>query len=94
MSVFATFFTEHASKYLFNRLGELSHGTKLTSRPPRLQENMSGTVKNVEGVLTNFLMPILPNVTRESKRESLINIHRLISGDMASMESKVGGGWH
>ena len=42
----------------------------------------------------DFSTPILPKIGGEPKRESLIELHQLISGNAASMASKLGGGGH
>ena len=55
---------------------------------------MAGTVNRVEGVLVDFLTPILPNIVREPTREFLIKIRQLISGNVASVVSKIRGGRH
>ena len=39
-------------------------------------------------------MSILPNIYGETTRESLIEIHRLISGNSVSVASDIGGGRH
>ena len=39
-------------------------------------------------------MLILPKIVGEPTRESLIDIHRLISGNVASMVLNLGGGRH
>ena len=49
---------------------------------------------SVEGFLADFLTPILPKIGREPTREGLIDIHRLISGNAAYMESNFRGGQH
>ena len=53
---------------------------------------MVGATSSVEGVLADFLTPILLNIGGEPIRERLINIHRLVSGSAASMALKLGGG--
>ena len=55
---------------------------------------MAGETRSVEGVLADFLTPILPKVNRERTREELIDIHRLISGNAASVASILGGVLH
>ena len=55
---------------------------------------MAGAMSSVEGVLANFPTPILPNIGGEPTREVLIEIHRLISGNAASVALNIGGGRH
>ena len=38
----------------------------------------------------DFPTPIIPNIVREPTREALINLHRLISGNAASVASNIG----
>ena len=45
---------------------------------------MAGTTSSIEGVLTDFSAPILPKIGGELTREVLINLHRLVSGNVAS----------
>ena len=49
-------------------------------------------MRSVEGVLPDFLTPILPKIDGESIREGPIDIHRLISGNAASVATNLGGG--
>ena len=51
-------------------------------------------MSSVEGVLADFPTPILPKIGGEPTREGLIDIHRLISVNSASMASNIGGGLH
>ena len=44
------------------------------------------------GFLLYLPTPILPNIVRESTREALIDIHRLISGNAASIVLNLVGG--
>ena len=53
---------------------------------------MDGATSSVKGVLANFLTPTLPKIDGEPTRSGLINLHQLISGNAASMASKLGGG--
>ena len=53
-----------------------------------------GATGSINGVLEDFTAPILPNIGGEPTREALINLHRLIIGNMASMALNLGGGWH
>ena len=55
---------------------------------------MAGATSIVEGVIPDFPTPILPKIGRELTREGLIEIHRLISGNAASVASNLGGGRH
>ena len=55
---------------------------------------MTGVTSSVKGVLADFLTPILPKIDREPTREGLINLHRLIIGNAASVASNLGGGRH
>ena len=55
---------------------------------------MAGETSSVEGVLADFLKPILPKIYEEPTREGLIDLHRLISGNTASVASNLGGGRH
>ena len=82
------------SNYLFNKLDYLSHGKTPQLIPPRVQYNVLEIEKSVEGVLAGFLMPILPNITGELTRESHIDIHWLINGNMAYVASNIGGIWN
>ena len=56
----------------FNRLEELSHRTKPTSIPTRVQGDIEGETRIVEGFLTDFPTPILPKIEVEPTRERLI----------------------
>ena len=55
---------------------------------------MAGSTSIVEVVLADFPTSILPNIGREPKREVLIKIHRLISGNVVSVSYNLGGGQH
>ena len=55
---------------------------------------MRGTINSVNGVIADFLTPILSKILGEPTRESLIKIHQIISGNTASVASNLGGGWH
>ena len=55
---------------------------------------MARATTSAEGVLTDFLTPILPNIGGEPTREGLVKLHLLISGNAASVLSNLGGGWH
>ena len=55
---------------------------------------MTGAASRIEGVLADFLTPILPKIGIEPTREGLIKIHRFISGNTASVASNLGGGRH
>ena len=53
---------------------------------------MAGEASSIEGVLTYFLTPVLPNIDGEPTREGLIDIHQLISVNAASVALNLGGG--
>ena len=55
---------------------------------------MAGSTISVKGVLAEFPSTILPKIGGETTREVLINLHRLVSGNMASVASNLGGGRH
>ena len=55
---------------------------------------MAEATSSVEGVLTYFLMPILPKIDREPTRERLIGLHRLIRGDEVFVVSNLRGRQH
>ena len=55
---------------------------------------MAGATSSIEGVLTGFQKPILPKIDRELEIEGLVDIHQLISGNVASVASNLGGGRH
>ena len=55
---------------------------------------MAGATSSVEGVFEDFLTTILQNIGGEPTRESLINLHQLISGNAASVTSNLRGFWH
>ena len=63
----------------------------LQSRPPRLQYIMAGATRSTEVVLTDLPIPILPNIIRELRREDLIDLLSLISGNTASVLLNLGG---
>ena len=67
---------------------------KPKSIPPRVQEKMAGKTSSNEGVLTDFLTPILSKISGELTREAMIELHQLISGNSASMMSNLGRGRH
>ena len=48
----------------------------------------------INGVLTEFPTPKLPNIDGEPKRETLIKLHRLITGNAASVPLNLEGGRH
>ena len=45
---------------------------------------MAGATSSVKGILVGFPTPILPNIGGDLTRERLIDIHQLISGNVAS----------
>ena len=52
---------------------------------------MAGATSSVEGLLADFMTPILPKIGGEPTREGLIEVHQLISGSVASMPLNLGG---
>ena len=50
-----------------------------------------GGKTSTEEVLAELLTPVLPNIGGEPTRKGLIDLHRLISGDAASMSSNFEG---
>ena len=80
--------------YIFNVLGELSHGKNPPPIPPIVQDKMLNTTSSIKVVLTDFWMPILSNIGGEFTREGLIKLHCLISGNTASVASNLRGGRH
>ena len=55
---------------------------------------MTGKTSSVEGVLADFLTPILLKIESYQTREGLIDIYRLVSGNAAYVPSNLKGGWH
>ena len=55
---------------------------------------MAGETSSVEGFLANVPTLVHPNINREPTREGLINIHRLINGNTASVVSNLRGAQH
>lgn len=55
---------------------------------------MVGIANIIKGFLVYFPTPIIPKIIGEPTRESLINIHQLISGNAYSVASNLKGGWH
>ena len=55
------------------------------SIPTRVQDIMARSTTSVKGVLADFPTPILPNIGGEPTREALINLHQLVSGNVASV---------
>ena len=86
----------HLAKYvyLFNRLDKLSHASNTPLIPPIVQEIMAGSTISAKGFLTYFLTPPLPKIRREQTRIALIDLHRLVSRNAASVASNLGGGRH
>ena len=62
--------------------------------PTRVQDNMTGATSSVEGVLADFLTPILTNIDGEATIEGLIDLHKFISANTTSMVLNLGGGLH
>ena len=55
---------------------------------------MAGATSSVEGVLADFPIPILPKIVGEPTREALIDLHRILISNAASIVSNLGGGHH
>ena len=55
---------------------------------------MAGATSSVERFLTDLPKQILPNIGGEPTREALINLHRLVSGNSASVALNLGVGRH
>ena len=55
---------------------------------------MLGETSTAEGVLADFLTPMLPNIGGEPTIEALIKLHMLISRNVASMIYDLRGGLH
>ena len=55
---------------------------------------MEGTPGNMEEVLSDLLMLILPNIVGEPTREAFVELHIIINMNAASVTSKLGGGSH
>ena len=55
---------------------------------------MAGTTRSVGGFLMEFPTSILPNIGVEPTREDLIELHWLISENMATVASNLSGGRH
>ena len=53
---------------------------------------MAGAKIIVEGVLADFPTYLTPKIDGEPTREVLVNLHQLVSGNAASMASKLGEG--
>ena len=53
---------------------------------------MTGSTISAEGVLTDLPKLILPNIVGEPKSEALIDIHKIIRSNAASISSNIGGG--
>ena len=49
-------------------------------------------MRSVKGFLADFPMPILTNIDGEPTKEGLIDLHCLISGNVASLALNLGGG--
>ena len=71
--------------YLFNILGDFSHGKNSPLIPTRVRDKMVGSTSSVKRVPADFLTTIFPNIGREPTREALIGVHMLISGNAASV---------
>ena len=55
---------------------------------------MTGATNSAKGVLAEFLTPILPKIRGEPTRGALIDLHRLVSVNAASVASNLGVGRH
>ena len=55
---------------------------------------MVGGTSSIKGVIAELPTHILPKIERELTREVLIDQHRLISGNAASVVLNLGGGCH
>ena len=55
---------------------------------------MAGAKSSVKGVLADFPTFVLPNIGGKTAREGFIKIHKLISGNAASVWSNLIGGRH
>ena len=55
---------------------------------------MAGETSIVNGVLTDFLTPVIPKIGGEPTIEGLIKIHLFISGNVVSVASNLGGSQH
>ena len=53
---------------------------------------MAGATSSVKGVLVDFPTPILPKIGGEPTRDALIGLQILVSGNVASVASNLGGG--
>ena len=53
---------------------------------------MEGYTSSVERVLTDFLTLIITKIYEEPTRETLTDLHRIISLNLASITSNLGGG--
>ena len=62
--------------------------------PKGVHEFMVGATISIDGVLADFPTPILTNIFREPTREALIEIHRIVSVDLASVVLNLVGGCH
>ena len=73
---------------------QLSHGKTPPSSPTQARDVMEGATTSVERLLMDFLTPILPNIGWEPTIEGLIELHQLVSGNMASVLLNLVGGQH
>ena len=55
---------------------------------------MAGVTSTVKGILADLLTPILLKIGGGSTREGVIKLHCLVSGNVASVLSNLGGGHH
>ena len=55
---------------------------------------MGGVTNSIKGILADFPMSILPEISGKQTKESPIEIHLIISGNAASVASNLRVGWH
>ena len=63
----------------------MSQGTKPPSVPPIVEDIMLEATSSVKGVLEDFPTPILLKIRGKLTREGMIDLHRLVSGNAASV---------
>ena len=64
------------------------------SIPPRARDEITGATISTKEFLMDFPTPIILKIGGEPTREALIGLHRSISGNVASVASKLRGGWN
>ena len=75
----------------FNRFYEFYEGANPPLIPTRVRDEMMGGTISIEGVLVDFPSPFFPKINVELTREGLVDLHQLISGNVASVALKLGG---